>query len=531
MNKFLNRISIVGLLLSTSCGYSQTGLPGVGLSAGINEKGSESTLLSAQECYNNYTVGLLPKDCALKKNENKIQRIYNYSAENNAWSADGKTFNIVAVDGIIYEFGADPNSDKIYSANDDKNVLYHKETISGSDKWYKGSTDTDNEVTVLDLTSAGTDRENYELKSDNNNKLYCTLTRDDSYNWPDSTANPKAYLSHAILNFKGETVTLKCATKDTSSTFEVTQFGEVSCSSGSKLILEPNNNVENVLLLEPGSKVGKAAQPTEEQDESLLVEKGIIDLSKYFKNNDSLKQGAKIYLDLSGTGTDTPKIKLFDNNDENLNKVMEGWDSTDAVFKNINLGSSIPSFTQIGTLDFSTLKKLFKFDEDGVDDHFIEQSFIEKVEKANSENPVLIDVKELVGKDEDVIITKKILETLIDNQYVTLTNEDAKDVTLDFAGVSINDDTINLSDMVCKNFAGKITLKGLSNVNEITINVDAGKDVVLELSGNTISELNVQNGATVSVSGTGNIIKHNVSSKAKLNLMPKSNIEFGKSSV
>ena len=64
----------------------------------------------------------------------------------------------------------------------------------------------------------------------------------------------------------------------------------------------------------------------------------------------------------------------------------------------------------------------------------------------------------------------------------------------------------------------------------LSINVDAGKDVVLELSGNTISELNVQNGATVSVSGTGTIIKHNVSSKAKLNLMPKSNIEFGKSS-
>jgi hypothetical protein len=524
MNKFLKRISLVGLLLSTSCGYSQTGLPGVGLSAGINEKGSESTLLSAQECYNNYTVGLLPKDCALKKNENKIQRVYNYSADNDAWSADGKTFDIVAVDGTIYKFGEAINSDKIYKSDDDSflNVLYHKETISGSDKWYKGSTDTDNEVTVLDLTSAGTDRENYELKSDNNNKLYCTLTRDDSYNWPDSNANSKAYLSHAILNFNEQTVTLKCATKDTSSTFEVTQFGEVSCSGSSKLILEPNNNVENVLLLEPGSKVGSSSS------NKLVVDKGIIDLSKYFKNNDSLKQGAKIYLDLSGTDT---KIKLFDNNDENLNKVMEGWDSTDAVFKNINLGSSIPSFTQIGTLDFSTLKKLFKFNnEDVVDDHFIEQSFIEKVEKANSENPVLIDVKELVGKDEDVIITKKILETLIDNQYVTLTNEDAKDVTLDFAGVSINDDTINLSDMVCKNFAGKITLKGLSNVNEITINVDAGKDVVLELSGNTISELNVQNGATVSVSGTGNIIKHNVSSKAKLNLMPKSNIGFGKSS-
>ena len=519
MNKFLKRISLVGLLLSTSCGYSQTGLPGVGLYAGINEKGSESTLLSAQECYNNYTVGLLPKDCTLKKNENKIQRIYNYSADNDAWSADGKTFNIVAVDGTIYKFGTDSNSDKIYKVGNNDDVLYH--TDDGTN-WYRGKSGNDpkNEVIVLDLTSAGADMENYEIKSTNNNNLYFTLTRGDSYNW---AGNPKAYLSYATLDFNGQTVTLNCATKDTSSTFEVTQFGEVSCSRSSKLILESTNNVKNVLLLEPGSKVGSSSS------NQLVVDKGIIDLSKYFKNNDSLKQGAKIYLDLSGT--DTPKIKLFDNNDENLNKVMEGWTSTDVVFKNINLGSSIPSFTQIGTLDFSTLKKLFKFDEDVVDDHFIEQSFIEKVEKANSENPVLIDVKELVGKDEDVIITKKILETLINNQYVTLTNEDAKDVTLYFTGVSINDDPINLSDMVCKNFAGKITLKDLPNdENGIIINVDAGKDVVLELSGNTISELNVQNGATVSVSGTGTIIKHNVSSKAKLNLMPKSNIEFGKSS-
>ena len=68
MNKFLKRISLVGLLLSTSCGYSQTGLPGVGLSAGINEYGSGSILLSAQDCSNNYTVGLLPKYYTLNKN-------------------------------------------------------------------------------------------------------------------------------------------------------------------------------------------------------------------------------------------------------------------------------------------------------------------------------------------------------------------------------------------------------------------------------------------------------------------------------
>jgi hypothetical protein len=302
MNKFLKRISLVGLLLSTSCGYSQNELTGVGLSAGINEYGSESILLNAQDCSNNYTVGLLPKGYNLNKNENKIQRIYNYSAENNAWSADGKKFNIIVVDGTIYKFGEDSNSDKIYKSDDVSfaSVLYHKASSGGIDKWYEGITGTDNEVTVLDLTFP---TNNYEIKSTDNNNLYFTLTRGDSYNW---AGNPKAYLSRATLDFNGKTVTLKCATKDTSSTFEVTQFGEVSCSSSSKLILEPTNNVENVLLLEPGSRVGSSSS------NQLVVDKGIIDLSKYFKNKDSLKQGAKIYLDLSGTGTDTPKIKLFD---------------------------------------------------------------------------------------------------------------------------------------------------------------------------------------------------------------------------
>ena len=525
MNKFFKRISLVGLLISTSCGYSEEGtqMGGIGVSAGINENGAVVTLSGPQTCSHDYTVGDFPVGyCDFNQDVNTISKDYNYDEEKNAWSADGTNFNIVAVDKKIYKFGTGSNSNKIYKVGDDTIVLYHKT----EDNWYKGdntATETDeNKVTVLDLTSTGSDNVKYEIKASENNALKLTLTRDaNNYTWPSP-------LSPAQFNFAGQTVTLNCQKVDDTdkqSTFMVTQFGEVSCINPkgvSTLVLAPDNDVENVLLLEPGSRVGS-------HDSILTVEKGIIDLSKYLTSNTALARGEKIYLNL--TGGDTQKIKLFGEYEMGVN--FNEYTETPA-FKNIKLGDNTPLFTQISPLNFSTLEKLFTLEGEHVDEKIIEQFFNDKV----SGGALSIDVDELVGKNGNVIVTPNMLTKLSSDSTVQLTNnhENAKDTTLDFSGVTVKIDdkikpitNITLSNIVDGDFGdGKITLTGLPTSEVEIINVDAGENVALELKdGNVITELIVPDGKTVSVYGTGTIKMTEVSPLAKLIFMPGSNIKLG----
>lgn len=462
MNKFLKKISLVGLLLSTSCGYSQVSeLPGAELQANVKDSSTGS---------------LDGANCELDNGG------YTCSHDVTVGTLDNSKYNL----------------------------------------------DTTNGTTTI---------------KDKDNNTTTFLTRDDSnYTWSGTGYS----LSTAKFAFAGQTLTLKCksetvtspgtdeeSTTYSPSTFTVTQFGEVICPG--ELTLEPTTTgegasaetVDNVLLLEPGSKVGSS-----NTGESLSVEKGIIDLSKYFKDTNALKQGQKIYMTLRAESTEgvlktTSKIKLLSESQElgtfesALNTLTSNVDEGYfPVFKNIKLGNSAPSFTQPETeLTFSTIHKLF----DCEFDTYINKIFDE------SESP--IDVNKLLDEEGKVVITTYMLEKLINTaEDIKLTNTDQKPVTLDFSDVTLtgNPADINLSKILSDPFEGTVTLEGLPTDNGITIETAPAKDVVLELAdGNVITELVVPNGATTSVSGTGKIIETDVATNGKLIFKPGSKIKLG----
>ena len=552
MNKFLKRISLVGLLLSTSCGYSQNELSGLAFQACINIEDSSKTTLcevakdTSLSC--NVIVGVLPSGYMLGKDGDKIYEVYaNYDTEKNAWSTDGKTFNIIAVDGNLYKFN--DSKTEIFASGINNFALYKKDNTT--DTWHETTPTSGNDITVLDFTSENSD---YIIIGNTICKKTALLTRDDT----DYTSWSGGILKPVQFKFNGNTLTLNCSSNKidessqnnfVSSTFRVTQFGEVSCPSNSKLTLEPTCEVENVLLLEPGSKVGKAAQTTGDTVERLSVDKGIIDLSKYFKDTNALAQGQKIYMDLTVTQDNsmsdieqcntTSKIKLFNTKDEldNLKNIMGKYDVSQngVVFKNIALNDSTPLFTSISInetlLNNSIIMKLFDY---GTNSTQVKQNLInETIEeyKQISEatgNTIKIDAKDLAittstsDESEQLVVTIDIstLNKVNEIKNAQITHDG--DMAVDCRGETQNG-KFDLSQIKSTGTINVINLP--ENVDEI--NTGDSKNIVIN-SGNkkcTINSLITKN--NVLVSGDMHIKILNCSNQSLVTADQGTTITFG----
>lgn len=564
MNKLLKRISLVGLLFSTSCGYSNQD-SGLELEACINVENG-NTLCKLESDYElscDATVGVLPNGYMLNKDKNTIHTVFaRCNKTKNAWSTDGKNFNIIAVDGNLYKFN--DNKTKIFASNIDSVVLYEQD--SKTSIWYETDTPTGNEIIVMDLTG---DNSDYIMIGDTICKKEVLFIRNNSnYSWIDANIynngsnNANNIINGVIVNvdmyvpkqmtsaqfdFNAKNLTLNCTTKTEGqsttylpSTFRVTQFGKVNCPSGSTLTLSPTDDVENVLLLEPGSKVGSSTE-----NNNLLVDNGIIDLSKYFKDENSLKQGENIYLSLKQEQvsfmTDellntTSKIKLFNTEEEliNLKNTMKNYNSSEPVFKNISLNNSNLLLTKTsidGTiLSNSIIMKLFDYGDNS--SQIVQKLQEEAIEEIfnNVEVPTTIDVSELIGaSEESVTIQPSILQKILENENLTLSGNG--DINIDFTGISESENNINnieLSQIVSNNFTGNIILQNLPD-NVEKISVDKLENVNLELKDNVeIKEIELkQSNTTVSLSGSGTIGELSVPSSSCIRFTQGSNIKLG----